>query len=287
MKTNKEIRAMAAAALSGGWSGRVLSAGILLYALALVAGLAVAAAYRDMEVQTWTDFLTAKIENAQRGLGYSVPSDAVFWRMTGASMFQQFMMYVFGAIFAFGMARLMLKAVKNDAQGWFAASFGGFARPLEVTWLLVLMNMRIFLWSLLLVVPGVIATYRYRQAWYLKSDNPDWSAGKCLEASGRMMRGFKWQAFCLDASYVVQLILVWMVLMVSIVLATGLGGMKSVIVAFAAFCVAALAGCVMLGILLRFFAARAVFYSSIPPVSGPKPADGSVAGGNVDCGVEI
>ena len=268
MKTNQEIRHEAAKILSDGWSSRVLASGAVLYGIGSLVGCLLLAAYKDMGLQTWTDFLSAKLQHAQQGLDYTVPSDAMFWHMTGASLFHQFMMYVFGAIFAFGMARLLLKAAKNDVQSWFSASFGGFARPLEVTWLLVLMNLQVFLWSLLLIFPGVVAVYRYRQAWYLKSEHADWGARKCLAESGRMMRGYKWQAFCLDAFYVLQLMLIW--LAIAAAGSVAVGGDKlglSRVAAVGAFVLAAAFIWVAIVVLIRFFTARAVFYGALQPVA--------------------
>ena len=157
--------------------------------------------YADMSINTWDQFLLAKAKANQAGMGYAVPSMKVFWQMTGATLFENFISSIFASIAAFGMAGVLLKAVRGKNEGWFRGSFEGFRYPLELLWLTVQMNIRVFLWGLLLVIPGIIAIYRYRQAWYLKSDHPDWSASKCLSASGEMMRGKKWAAFCLDLSF--------------------------------------------------------------------------------------
>jgi len=207
MKTNAEIRKEAWGIVRSRWFWRIISAGGVLYFVFLTASVMIARYYSDGGIQTWTDFLQAKAQAMQSGLGYTVPSARAFWQMTGASVFQQFIACVFGSILLFGLAGLMLRAVRNDEKGWFAGSFGGFKRPLELTWLMVLMNLRIFLWGLLFVIPGIVATYRYRQAWYLKSEHPDWSAWKCLSESGGLMKGRKWQAFCLDVFMVICWIL--------------------------------------------------------------------------------
>jgi len=211
MKTNKEIRKEAWGIVRGKWFWRIVVSGSLLYFITMLVSGMIVASYKDLQIQTWPDFLAAKIQAFQSGLGYTVPSQAVFWQMTGATAFQQFIAYVFGAILLFGMAGVMLKAVQNDEKGWFSGAFGGFTRPLELTWLLALMNFLVFLWGLLFVIPGLIAIYRYRQAWYLKSENPDWSAWKCLRESGLMMKGSKWQAFCLDLSFVIRMMLIFLV----------------------------------------------------------------------------
>jgi len=60
----------------------------------------------------------------------------------------------------------------------------------------------IFLWSLLLVVPGIIASYRYRQAIYLLIDHPEMSPLECIRESKRMMSGRKGELFLLDLSFI-------------------------------------------------------------------------------------
>jgi len=263
MLTNLEILREALKVVRGKWFWRIVVIGSILYCIAGLVSYAISSSYSDMGVQTWLDFLQAKLRAARSGLGYSVPSVRVFWQMTGASAFHQFFGWLFGSILMFGMAGVLLKAVRNDENDWFAGAFGGFRRPLELTWLMVLMNILVFLWTLLFVIPGLVALYRYRQAWYLKSENPDWSARKCLAESGRMMRGRKGQAFCLDLVFV-GLLLLWCVLG-GILLAVGtvagkvhalagaLVGLPSVV-----FCFGSLV------FLVTFLAAaRAVFYEAL------------------------
>ena len=60
--------------------------------------------------------------------------------------------------------------------------------------------MLIGLWSLLLIVPGVIAAYRYSQALYILLDDPAKSPIQCLRESKGMMVGHKQELFMLDLS---------------------------------------------------------------------------------------
>ena len=43
--------------------------------------------------------------------------------------------------------------------------------------------------------------YRYRFAFLVKADHPDWSAGECLRSCKALIEGHKWQSFKLDCSY--------------------------------------------------------------------------------------
>lgn len=55
--------------------------------------------------------------------------------------------------------------------------------------------------TLLLIFPGVIMSYRYRQALYLLVEHPDYSPVRCLQESGRLMRGHKLELFVTDLSF--------------------------------------------------------------------------------------
>ena len=95
-----------------------------------------------------------------------------------ATAFQMFITFIFGGIAVYGITCVVLKAAKEDERGWCRDSMGGFVRPLGVAWLGFVLFVRIFLWSLLLLVPGMIATYSYSQCWNLKVEHPDWGASK-------------------------------------------------------------------------------------------------------------
>ena len=58
-----------------------------------------------------------------------------------------------------------------------------------------------FLWSLLLVIPGIIKSYEYRMIPYILSENPEISRQRAFEISKRMMMGNKWNTFVLDLSF--------------------------------------------------------------------------------------
>ncbi|MDQ1914619.1 DUF975 family protein [Paenibacillus sp. GD4] len=69
-----------------------------------------------------------------------------------------------------------------------------------LVWLL--MVVKILLWSLLLFIPGIIASFRYSQAFYIVSENPSISANECLQRSSEMMHGYKWKYFLLGLSFI-------------------------------------------------------------------------------------
>lgn len=59
----------------------------------------------------------------------------------------------------------------------------------------------IFLWTLCLIVPGVIAGLGYSMATYIANDHPELTAREAIAASKKMMKGHKWRLFCLEISF--------------------------------------------------------------------------------------
>lgn len=66
----------------------------------------------------------------------------------------------------------------------------------------VLMGIFIFLWSLLLVIPGIIKYYSYSMTHYVIADNPDIDFLDALKKSEELMHGNKWRLFKLYFSFI-------------------------------------------------------------------------------------
>ncbi|MFV0465032.1 MAG: DUF975 family protein [Lachnospiraceae bacterium] len=58
-----------------------------------------------------------------------------------------------------------------------------------------------FLWTLLLIVPGIVKAYEYRMINYILSDQPQLGRKEAFRMSKEMMHGQKWRAFVLDLSF--------------------------------------------------------------------------------------
>ena len=59
----------------------------------------------------------------------------------------------------------------------------------------------VMLWTILLVIPGIIKGYSYAMASYISIDNEELSAEECVQRSIKMMEGHKMQLFLLDLSF--------------------------------------------------------------------------------------
>lgn len=77
-----------------------------------------------------------------------------------------------------------------------------------------------FLWSLLLVIPGIIACYRYYMTPFILVENPEMTAREAIAESKELMKGNKWRLFCLELSFIgwelLAVLIMWIVMMVTI-----------------------------------------------------------------------
>lgn len=58
------------------------------------------------------------------------------------------------------------------------------------------------LWTLLLIIPGIVKSYEYQMIPYLLAENPQMTKEQAFAESKRMMTGQKWRAFVLDLSFI-------------------------------------------------------------------------------------
>ena len=65
----------------------------------------------------------------------------------------------------------------------------------------------IFLWSLLLIIPGIIATYSYAMTDCILAENPSLTPKEAMARSKALMVGNRWRLFCLELSFIGWVIL--------------------------------------------------------------------------------
>jgi len=82
--------------------------------------------------------------------------------------------------------------------------FKDFKRAL-IAFLLTILY--IILWSVLLIVPGIIAAISYAMTFYILADDPDIKASDALSKSKQMMKGYKWKYFGLQMIFLLGIIL--------------------------------------------------------------------------------
>ena len=66
----------------------------------------------------------------------------------------------------------------------------------------LLMGLYTLLWTLLFIIPGIIATYSYAMTPYILEEYPNMTANEAIGYSKLMMVGNKWRLFCLQISFI-------------------------------------------------------------------------------------
>ena len=105
-----------------------------------------------------------------------------------------------GGVIQLGEAKYNLNLIdRKEAE--FRDLFSQFSRFKEALVMNLLQNLYILLWSLLLIIPGIIASYSYAMAPYILLEDPYCSGREALQRSKAMMDGHKGELFCLDLSF--------------------------------------------------------------------------------------
>lgn len=72
----------------------------------------------------------------------------------------------------------------------------------NVVLIMFLQNLFVSLWSLLLVVPGIVKHYEYLMIPYILAENPGMDRQEVFKISKQMMDGYKMDAFVMDLSFI-------------------------------------------------------------------------------------
>jgi len=163
MKQNFEIRKVARETLAGSWGNAIVAVLIYMGIISVIASIP--------------------------GLG-----QIAFIAIMGPLMYGFLLFFV----------KLVRKNITDFNFIFKAFNFSGpnlglFGRSLGLYWL---MNLYVFLWSLLLIIPGIIAAYGYSMAFFLFIDNPDIGISEALRKSKEMMYGYKSKLFMLNLSFI-------------------------------------------------------------------------------------
>lgn len=119
---------------------------------------------------------------------------------------------IFGVLFsifvsnplAVGKNRYFMESRAADQSAGIGKIFWVFSSGhyLNVVKIMFLMNLYTFLWSLLLVIPGIIKGYEYAMIPYILSENPEADAKDVFALSKDMMTGNKMNLFLLGLSFI-------------------------------------------------------------------------------------
>lgn len=104
---------------------------------------------------------------------------------------------IIGGPMRFGLSVFSLN-LSRKKKVEFLQIFEGFKRRIgESIVAYILTILYIFLWSLLLIIPGIVAAIGYSQTFFILADDDKISGVDAMRKSMRMMQGYKWRFFCL------------------------------------------------------------------------------------------
>lgn len=106
-----------------------------------------------------------------------------------------------------GIMVIFLRNLRKEKKIQIENLFDGYNDFVRISGTGFLMVIYIFLWSLLLVIPGIVKVYSYLLTYYILKDNPKLSMNAAIERSMAMMKGHKMQAFLLTLSFIGWLML--------------------------------------------------------------------------------
>ena len=118
-----------------------------------------------------------------------------------ASLFAAVIYFVLGSFIGVGYAKFNLNLVdkKNAA---FETLFEYFSHWKTTTVARLLRALYVFLWSLLFIIPGIVAGFSYAMTDYILAEDPELTADEAISQSKSIMMGNKWRFFCLQFSFI-------------------------------------------------------------------------------------
>lgn len=177
MMTNNEYKQAAKSALRGNWTRAVVASIVYLLTILLIAGIFGLHSKEDVSAIT-AAFLGLELASVVAQVFIQNPLD-----MGYANAFRELYQRGDGQIVS-NMFRIPLK------------------NYLHVVWTIVWMNIKISLWTLLLVVPGIIKSFAYAMTPFIIAEHPELSADEATHQSSMMMQGHKFDYFYLLLTFI-------------------------------------------------------------------------------------
>lgn len=124
----------------------------------------------------------------------------------GAFCFSSFIIFILSllisCLFEVGCCKFFVEAVNENSkiENVFF-SFNG-SRFQNILLTMAIKEVYIFLWSLLLIIPGIVKRYAYKMVPYILAENPNMDLKEAINLSVKMAEGEKFNMFVLDLSFI-------------------------------------------------------------------------------------
>jgi uncharacterized membrane protein len=135
---------------------------------------------------------------------YSIvrPFTGILASLAGLMLFYSIAVFIVGSAMQLGYNRYNLSLYESTATPKIETLFSCFSYFGNALVLRLLMFLKILAWTLLFIIPGIVAAYRYSMAPYIMAENPTYTATEAIEESKRLMANNKWRLFCLQLSFI-------------------------------------------------------------------------------------
>ena len=107
---------------------------------------------------------------------------------------------LFAPVLTLGVHHVYLKAT-TDEKPHFSEMFSKMSQFGTAFLTSLVTGIFIILWSLLLIVPGIIASYSYSMVYFILAEHPEMSAMDAIRESKRIMKGHRFELFVLQLSF--------------------------------------------------------------------------------------
>ena len=199
MKTNQFFKNEALDALSGNWGKAVLLTIIYIFLVGMITG---PATYQTVEMQSYIQENAHNVRQAA-----SLIQDPMYQslsrRMNGTSGLMTLVNILLIMPLSVGYANAMRKLlVTRDVELVPTAFHIAFENYWHKVWTMLWMSILIGLWSLLLLIPGIIKAFSYAMTPYIIEEYPELSSTEAIHRSRMMMRGHKFDLFWLELSFI-------------------------------------------------------------------------------------
>ena len=111
-------------------------------------------------------------------------------------------MGIFLSLVSCGWKLYALRTSREEETGGLETLFACFQQFWRFLSAILLMGLFTALWTMLFIIPGIVAIYAYSQTIYIMLDHPELSAMEAIAASKQMMRGHKAELLVLELSFI-------------------------------------------------------------------------------------
>ena len=205
MKYAADFRRIAREALSGRWMMAVL-AGLVASVLGAIASNSpnINFTYNENGADVQLEVIGQQIFSTQTGWEGGLVG--ILLGMAGILLVVGLVMavayFILGSVVGVGYCNYNLDLVDRRKEAEIGTLFAHFKSWKTIAKTKLLQCLYVFLWSLLFVIPGIIASFSYAMTGYILAENPELTPSEAIERSKRMMSGNRWRLFCLQLSFI-------------------------------------------------------------------------------------